>query len=117
MSEKQSVVMKLNVPFCTKKPSFVGRELIETGNTDVVHHYILALARELAANADEFGDCRVEAIRIGGGTASIMNGNDFDQLCRLIRDRYDVTFAFCEKGNTGAEIVRLLGGDVDGKNT
>ena len=109
MSEKQSVVMKLNVPFCTKKPSFVGRDLIETGKTDVVHHYILALARELAANADEFGDCRVEAVRLGGGTASMMSGNDFDQLCRLIRDRYDVT-------ENASFTMRCSPADINGAN-
>jgi oxygen-independent coproporphyrinogen-3 oxidase len=90
MPEKQSVVMKLNIPFCTRKPSFVGRPLIETGKTDLVHHYIMALAKELAANAEEFQDCRIKAIRLGGGTASIMNGTDFDNLCRLIRERYDL---------------------------
>ena len=39
MSEKQSAVMKLNVPFCTRKPSFIGRELIETNDTALVHRY------------------------------------------------------------------------------
>ncbi len=90
MSEKQSVVMKLNIPFCTRKPSFIERSLIETGSTDLVRRYVLALAREISANAGEFSDCRVEAIRLGGGTASIMSGEDFDRLCRLIRERYDV---------------------------
>ena len=90
MSEKQSVVMKLNIPFCTRKPSFVGRALVETGKTDLVRRYMLALAQELAANGEEFSDCRVEAVRLGGGTASIMGGEDFDRLCRLIRERYDV---------------------------
>lgn len=90
MSEKQSVVMKLNIPFCTRRPSFIGRDLIETGKTDLVRRYALALAQELAANGKEFSDCRVEAIRLGGGTASIVGGEDFDRLCRLIRERYDV---------------------------
>lgn len=49
----------------------------------------------------------------GGG---IQGEQLFRSLC-TIRDRYDVTFTFCEKENTGAEIVRLLGGDVDAKNT
>ena len=109
MTEKQSVVMKLNVPFCTRRPSFVGRELIETGRTDMVHHYILALARELAANADEFRDCRVEAIRLGCGTASIMSGNDFDQLCRLIRERYDVA-------ENAPVTMRCSPADINGAN-
>lgn len=38
---------------------------------------------------EEFSDCRIEAIRLGGGTASIMSGSDFDYLCRQIRERYD----------------------------
>ena len=61
--------MKLNIPFCTRKPSFVGRALVETGKTDLVRRYVLALAQELAANGEEFSDCRVEAVRLGGGTA------------------------------------------------
>jgi len=46
----------------------------------------------------------------GGG---IQGEQLFRSLC-TIRDRYDVTFAFCEKENTGAEIVRLLGGSMSG---
>lgn len=49
----------------------------------------------------------------GGG---IQGEQLYRSLC-TIRDRYGVTFAFCEKENTGAEIVRLLGGDVNAKNT
>ena len=45
----------------------------------------------------------------GGG---IQGEQLFRSLC-TIRDRYDVTFAFCEKENTGAEIVRLLGDEAD----
>lgn len=40
-----------------------------------------------------------------------------DQLYKsldTIRKRYDVEFKFCNKSQTGAEIVRLLGGDKDG---
>ncbi len=109
MSEKQSVVMKLNVPFCTRKPSFIGKNLVETANSDLVRRYVLALARELAANAEEFSDCRVEAVRLGGGTASIMNGADFDRLCRLIRERYDVA--------EGAGFsMRVSPADINGAN-
>lgn len=49
----------------------------------------------------------------GGG---IQGEQLFKSLC-TIRDRYNVSFAFCDKENTGAEIVRLLGGDINGSNT
>lgn len=38
----------------------------------------------------------------------------YKSLC-TIRDRYNVEFRFCEKDETGAEIVRLLGGGSDVK--
>ena len=70
------VVMKLNFPFITRKPSFCGRTLIEGHNTELLHRYVLAMALELKANAADLADCEVQAIRLGGGSASIINGSD-----------------------------------------
>lgn len=41
----------------------------------------------------------------------------YRSLC-TIRNRYNVQFEFCEKKNTGKEIVRILGGDIgdEGRN-
>lgn len=63
------VVMKLNFPFITRKPSFCGRTLIEGHNTELLHRYVLAMALELKANAADLADCEVQAIRLGGGSA------------------------------------------------
>ena len=73
------VVMKLNFPFITRKPSFCGRTLIEGHNTELLHRYVLAMALELKANAADLADCEVQAIRLGGGSASIINGSDLDR--------------------------------------
>ena len=51
------VVMKLNFPFITRKPSFCGRTLIEGHNTELLHRYVLAMALELKANAADLADC------------------------------------------------------------
>jgi hypothetical protein len=37
----------------------------------------------------------------------------YKSLC-TIADRYDVEFRFCDKSETGREIVRILGGKGDG---
>ncbi|MCC8067230.1 MAG: hypothetical protein LIO94_09050, partial [Clostridiales bacterium] len=89
-NEKHPVVMKLNVPFCSRHCSFCSRAVTEGRDTSLIHNYIMALALELRANAEEFADCQIRAIRLGGGCASIMSGNDFDQLIRMIRTFYDV---------------------------
>ena len=44
------VVMKLNFPFITRKPSFCGRTLIEGHNTELLHRYVLAMALEPVPN-------------------------------------------------------------------
>ena len=64
------VVMKLNFPFITRKPSFCGRTLIEGHNTELLHRYVLAMALELKANAADLADCEVQAIRLGGAGTS-----------------------------------------------
>ena len=75
----------------------------------MIHRYILALALELKANSTEFSDCSIKAVRMGYGCASIMNGSDFDQLCRLIRQLYDV--------DAGASwTMRVSPADINGAN-
>ena len=41
-----------------------------------VQRVLLAMALELKANAADLADCEVQAIRLGGGSASIINGSD-----------------------------------------
>ena len=70
------VVMKLNFPFITRKPSFCGRTLIEGHNTELLHRYVLAMALELKANAAALADCEVQAVIwttcCGSSAAAIM---------------------------------------------
>ena len=103
------VVMKLNFPFITRKPSFCGRTLIEGHNTELLHRYVLAMALELKANAADLADCEVQAIRLGGGSASIINGSDLDHLLRLIRSCYHVA-------EDAPVTMRTCPADINGAN-
>ena len=103
------VVMKLNFPFITRKPSFNGRTLIEGRNTEMLHEYVLAMALELKANAADLADCEVQAIRLGGGSASIINGSDLDHLLRLIRSCYHVA-------EDAPVTMRTCPADINGAN-
>lgn len=42
-------------------------------------------------------------------------GKQLFESLNTIAERYDVEFMFCDKEHTGAEIVRILGGEIDGK--
>ncbi len=89
-TQKRPVVMKINMPFCSHQCSFCPKKVTPGRDSHLIHQYVMALALELKANAEEFADCRVKAIRLGGGCASIMSGSDLDHLMRLIRLSYHV---------------------------
>lgn len=107
--KKRPVVMKLNVPFCVRHCSFCPRKVIEGHSSDRIHRYVLALALELKANAPEFQDCQVQAIRLGGGCASMIAGPDFDHLFQMLHSLYDVSE---DAGLT----MRVSPSDINGAN-
>lgn len=86
----QDVVIQLNVPLCLRREEWDGRPLVEGWNSARAHEYMLALRRELAANADEFADCRIVAVRWGGGIASMANAQDVSDTMRFLREHYAV---------------------------
>lgn len=45
-------------------------------------------------------------------SAKAVDGNQLYKSLCTIRDRYNVRFEFCEKKDTGSEIIRILSGDV-----
>lgn len=53
-------------------------------------------------------------VKIPDKAGAIQGEQLYKSLC-TIRDRYGVEFRFCEKTETGAEIVRLLGGGTNGE--
>ena len=90
VSDKRPVTLHLNIPFCLSRCSFCTRELVEGWDSARNHAYMEALQREIAANAGQFEDCEVCALRLGGGTASMMHGADIVSLLKLIRASYAV---------------------------
>ena len=103
------VVMKLNIPFVTRKPSFCSRQLVEGRNTELLHRYALALALELKANAPDFADCEIQAIRLGGGSASILEGSDLDHILCFVRSCYHVA-------SDAPITMRTCPADINGAN-
>lgn len=109
IQKKRPVVMKLNIPLCLRHCSFCPRRIIEGQTSEAIHKYVLALALELKANAPEFSDCQVKAIRLGCGCASIVSGTDFDHLLQMLYTLYDVSE---DAGLT----MRVSPSDINGAN-
>lgn len=107
--DKHPVLMRINMPFCVRRCSFCPRNVITGRDSALIHDYVMALAVELKENAAEFSDCQVQAIRFGGGCASMIDGSDFEKLVRLIKSVYDTA--------PDAPItMRMSPADVNGAN-
>jgi oxygen-independent coproporphyrinogen-3 oxidase len=85
---QRHVLLKINIPFCVRKCDFCTQNVIEGWDSQRLHAYMQALQRELMANAEQFSDCIVDAIRLGGGIASNANGQDISDTLGIIRQNY-----------------------------
>ncbi len=89
-TRKHEVALKAEIPFCLHRCPFCNRTPIEGWDSTRLHAYMRALQREIEANADQFSDCRITSIRLGGGLASMAKGEDISDTLHLIRSLYDV---------------------------
>ena len=62
-------VMDIRVPFSTKRQPWTGRLQVNGWDSTLNCAYARALIAELEANAGEFGDVEIQAVRFGGGHA------------------------------------------------
>lgn len=87
---RRSIPLEINIPFCLRACEHCVREVITGWNSERLRSYLKALMTELAANANQFADCEISAVHLGGGTASLVRGEDLVALLRLVRSHYRV---------------------------
>ncbi len=82
---KTPVIISIKTPFYPIPSTYDMRKLHPMESIPMLEAYADALRREIENAAEDYTDCRVEAIRIGGGIA----GHAFDeQLGALLRDMH-----------------------------
>ena len=86
---KKSLGIYVHIPFCARKCNYCDF-LSWNKSEDVQREYIRALVREIKVSSDEFRECCVETIYIGGGTPSFVDSRYIGELLECIYDKYDV---------------------------
>lgn len=79
------VAVHLNLPFAIERRGRPEREQVVGWDGARAGAYLRALRREITANAAEFADCSVAAVRLGGGIASNAPAEDLWQVMRTLR--------------------------------
>lgn len=92
---KKPLVLSINVPFCARRCDFCESQVL-TGTTAAAKEaYVTALYAEMAALAPDMADHRVVAVRVGGGSPSLLGGAVLAQMLGQVRALFDVDPA-CE---------------------
>lgn len=77
----------LHIPFCVRKCAYCDfHSAASTPETRA--RYVLALCRHLAATAPDARDFTVDTVYFGGGTPTLMDGNDFWTILDTVRAHY-----------------------------
>jgi len=85
--ETRGILMKVEAPFCVSPCDYCTRSVLGGWDSARLQAYTQAVCREVEANAAAFADCRVEALHLGGGTASNLGEGVWD-IVRTIRENY-----------------------------
>lgn len=84
----KEAVMNIRLPFSTKVQTWTDRLQINGWDSSLNERYAEALIAELKANADEFTDARITAIRLGGGQASHVGGPIIWSIIKAVGTHY-----------------------------
>ncbi len=81
----------LHIPFCRRKCRYCDFCSYPCTDTALPARYLAALETELAARAPHVRDYTVESVFLGGGTPTLLSGEQLAHLATVVRRLYDVS--------------------------
>lgn len=82
-------ILYIQIPFSTREQTWTKRLQINGWDSELNRRYADAVAEELRANADEFENVEIAAVRIGGGDASHIGGEAMWTIMRTARECFN----------------------------
>src|SRR5699024_5119493 len=79
----------VHIPFCVKKCAYCDFLSAPAGEREI-HAYTDALIREIRARGENHKDCRVSTVFLGGGTPSVLSGEDAARIFRALKESFDI---------------------------
>lgn len=80
----------VHIPFCVRKCLYCDF-LSAAADAETRERYVRALSEEIRGRAEECADHRVTSVFFGGGTPSVLTGEQIKRLLDKIRDGYCLT--------------------------
>ena len=90
MCEKKELELYVHIPFCVRKCAYCDF-LSAPADAQERTLYIDALIEEIRARKNDFDAYRVSTIFLGGGTPSILEGDDSARIFRALQESFDIS--------------------------
>jgi len=97
---KESIGLYIHIPFCIKKCNYCDFCSFDDLKAEERDMYVSALCNELARESEELHGRTVDTVFFGGGTPSLLNENQFENIFSVIGKYYKRT----ESAEISAEI-------------
>ncbi|MBM7556229.1 radical SAM family heme chaperone HemW [Halanaerobacter jeridensis] len=79
----------IHIPFCAQKCHYCDFNSI-AADDDLISRYLDALKKEIKLVADKYYSPQLQTIYIGGGTPSILSGQDLSTILNQCRQKFDL---------------------------
>lgn len=89
MKTKKPIGIYVHIPFCVRKCLYCDF-LSSSQSPEMINRYVRCLLLEIRTEAPKYTDFVVKTIFVGGGTPSLLRGEQLSQIISTIRDCYQV---------------------------
>ena len=86
---KKELELYVHIPFCVKKCAYCDFLSGPAGEAEKAA-YTDALLREIKSVKDAYRDYRVSTVFLGGGTPSVLTGEDTARIFHVLRENFDI---------------------------
>ena len=86
---KRELEVYVHIPFCVRKCAYCDFLSAPAGEREI-HAYTDALIREIREEGKKYKDCRVSTVFLGGGTPSVLRGEDTARIFHALRECFDI---------------------------
>lgn len=86
---KKDLGLYIHIPFCVKKCAYCDF-LSWKGSDEEREAYVQALEKEISSYSEFAKDYRVSTVFFGGGTPSVLEGEQTERILKKIRDTFRV---------------------------
>ncbi len=88
-NKRRPLILDLHIPYCIRPENFFGRYYL-CGSNEEKNRYLACLGREILSYEGDLDEYEIQAVRLSGGSASVMNPDLLGKTLALVREKLPV---------------------------